>query len=285
MRLLFQKCLRSSTRSIRNGKISAEAVLLTTDVELVARIVIAQDTFLIEKAEWESLRSGSHYMPNGDTATQLTGSQAYFGVAASLARAFPDEKQRHQRALFAECIKAVIQSECYLFLHRGYADKKTYQEDWDSSHPNSCRYYSHLDLVERRWFGYIGDETRSRSLFHRNKNVAVWLSDAGDLQTTASFLDSFHELGIQAECTADGQILDFNGCFLRAPDSICFGTTDLLAALPGRNIHGITRKELNRCLGGSEGCSHLLDLGQDLLNELKNQSICLTEPNHKGYNN
>lgn len=267
--MLFQKSLRSSTRSADHGKISAEAVLLSTDAEMVARIVVANDTFVIEKAEWESLRSGSHYLPSAGTASQLIGNQAYFGVAASLARAFPDEKNVAQRTLFSECSKAVIQSECYLYPQRGFADKQAYQADWDVSHPDSCRYYSHLDIVRRRWFGYIGEEPRTGSLFHRHKNVAIWLSDTGMLQSTGSFLDSFHELGIQATCEAEGRIVAMNGSFLRAPDSICFGTAALLASLSGRNIREITRKDMNRSVGGSDGCAHLLDLGQEMLVDLQ----------------
>lgn len=269
MKVLFQKSLRSSTRNIGNGKIEAEAVLLSTDAEVAARIVVANDTFVIEHAEWESLRSGSHYLHCGDSVAQLTGNQAYFGVAASLARAFPNERNVVQRALFSECIKAVIQSECYCYPQRGFADKQTYQANWDVSHPDSCRYYSHLDLVDRRWFEYIGEEPRTGSLFHRHKNVAIWLSDTGTLQATGSFLDSFHELGIQATCEAEGRIVAMNGSFLRAPDSICFGTVALLASLSGRNIREITRKEMNRSVGGSEGCAHLLDLGQEMLTDLQ----------------
>jgi hypothetical protein len=268
MKLLFQKSLHSSAQILENGKIEAKAVLLSTDIEMAARIVAAHDSFLIEQAEWESLRSGSHYVSDAGEAAALVGAQAYFGVASSLARAFPGEDSGPQRALFAECIKAVIQSECYLYPQRGFPDPQAYQADWDAAHPNSCRYYSHLDIVLRRWFSYIGDEARTGSLFHRHKNIAVWRSDSGGLQATGSFLDSFHELGIHAECAADGKIIAFNGCFLRAPDSICFGTAAILAGLCGRNIHEISRKDLNRLLGGSEGCAHLLDLGQELLTDL-----------------
>jgi hypothetical protein len=169
-----------------------------------------------------------------------------------------------QSALFAECVKAVIQSECYLYPQRGFEDTRSYQAHWDISHPNSCRYYSHLDLVARRWFGYIGEEPRTRNLFHRHKNVAVW-QGADLLQATGSFLDSFHELGIQVQCDSEGRIFVINGGFLRAPDSICFDTTDALARFVGCDLQGMTRKELVQRIGGQEGCVHLLDLVQDVL--------------------
>ncbi|MBP2665409.1 MAG: hypothetical protein H6Q76_389 [Firmicutes bacterium] len=268
MKLLFQQSLRSSTRSVGDGRIEAEAVLLSTDAEMVARITVTQDTFLIEKAERESLRSGSLYVSSVGGAN-LIGKPAYFGVAASLTRAFPDAKDAIERSVFAECIKALIQSECYLFRERGFADKQAYQKNWDISHPNSCRYYSHLDLVSRRWFEYIGDEPRKQNLFNRHKSIAIWQSERGTLEGRGTFLDSFHELGIQAQCEADGTIVGFTGSFLRAPDSICFGTAELLTSLSGRNLGEFTRKEMNRCAGGPEGCAHLLDLGQDLLATLQ----------------
>ena len=254
---------------MKNGKIAAEAVLLSTDTEMTARIVAANDTFMIEQAEWESLRSDSHYGPNGGEPTELIGAKAYFGVASSLARAFPGKDAGPQRILFAECIKAVIQSECYLYRQRGFPDKQEYQNDWDATHPNSCRYYSHLDIVARRWFDHIGEEPREGTLFHRHKNIALWRSGLGGLRATASFLDSFHELGIQAECSVNGQVLAFDACFLRAPDSICFGTAALSTIFIGQNIREITRKDLSRQLGGREGCAHLLDLGQGLLIDLQ----------------
>ena len=269
MKLLFQKSLRSGARKISPEKTSAEAVLLSTDLEMTASIVVANDTLVIEKAEWESLRSGSHYVSCGQVVPQLHGAQAYFGVAAALARAFPDDVHANQRALFAECIKAVIQSECYLYQQRGFTDSPAYQADWDASHPNSCRYYSHLERVERRWFGYIGDEPRDGNLFHRHKNIAIWHTDQGALQSTGSFLDSFHELGVQALCEADGRIVALNGGFLRAPDLICFGTKVLLTGFVGRNVREVTRKEMNRCVGGPEGCAHLLDLTQELFADLQ----------------
>ena len=269
MKLLFQKSLRSSARNLGNGKIAAETALLSTDSEMAARIVVAADSFIIEQAEWESLRSGSHYVTVGHKIEALVGVQAYFGVAAALARAFSGQEAGPQRALFAECIKAVIQSECYVYQKRGFSDSKVFQEDWDMNHPNSCRYYSHLDQVARRWFDYIEEEPRTESLFHRHKTISVWISELNVLHTTASFLDSFHELGLQASCDTAGNILAFNGSFLRAPDAICFGTARLPANLIGRNLREISRKELNRELGGSEGCAHLLDLGQELLLDLQ----------------
>ena len=268
MKLLFQQSLRSSTRSVGGGRIEAEAVLLSTDAEMVARITVTQDTFLIEKAERESLRSGSLYVSSVGGAN-LIGKPAYFGVAASLTRAFPDAKDAIERSVFAECIKALIQSECYLFRERGFADKQAYQKNWDISHPNSCRYYSHLDRVSRRWFEYIGDEPRKQNLFNRHKSIAIWQSERGTLEGRGTFLDSFHELGIQAQCEADGTIVGFTGSFLRAPDSICFGTAEMVTSLAGRNLNEFTRKEMNRCAGGPEGCAHLLDLGQDLLATLQ----------------
>ena len=268
MKLLFQRSLRSCTRSIGEGKIMAEAVLLSTDCEIVARLTVAADTFLIEQAEWEQLRLGAEYAPVGATVPSLFGVEAYFGVAPALTRAFPDAEQDVVRELFAECVKAVLQSETYLYVKRGFADGQAYQDNWDVSHPNSCRYYSHLDKVKSRWFDHIGPQPRNQNLFHRHKNVAVWRSAAGLLQATGSFLDSFHEVGVMAECELSGEIKDFAATFMRAPDQICFGTALLVKSLIGQNIRQLTRRDINRCAGGAEGCAHLLDIGRDTMVEL-----------------
>lgn len=71
MKLLFQKSLHSSAQILGNGKIEAKAVLLSTDIEMAARIVAAHDSFLIEQAEWESLRSGSHSVSDAGEASAL----------------------------------------------------------------------------------------------------------------------------------------------------------------------------------------------------------------------
>ncbi len=246
----------------------AEAVLLSTDCEIVARLTAAADTFLIEQAEWEQLRQGAEYAPVGATVPSLLGVEAYFGVAAALTRAFPDPAQEFVREMFAECVKAVLQSETYLYSQRGFDDSRAYQDNWDISHPNSCRYYSHLDTVQSRWFDHIGPQPRTQNLFHRHKNVAVWGSAAGLLHATGSFLDSFHEVGIVAECELSGEIKTFAATFMRAPDQICFGTALLVQDLTGKNIRQLTRRDINLCAGGAEGCAHLLDIGRDTVAEL-----------------
>lgn len=269
MRLLYQTSLRSGTRNLGDGKIAAEAVLLSTDAEMAARLVVAADSLSIEHAEWESLRSDSHYVSVSESVPSLLGKQAYFGIAPALTQAFPGERRRVPRSLFVECVKAVIQSECYLYRQRGFSGTAEYQAFWDRSHPGSCRYYSHLDRVSRRWFGYIGEEARTGHLFHRNKCVSVWQSASATLQGSGMFQDSFHELGAQAECASDGTIRFLQGNFLRAPDPVCFGTQLLLQSLLPCKLLDLDRKKLQTGLGGPEGCAHLLDLCQDLLLEMQ----------------
>lgn len=269
MSLLFQRSLRSSTRLLNPDKIAAEAVLLSSGREMVGRLVVAADTFIIEHAELESLRIGTDYQSQFSAVPALLGTEAYFGASPALLRAFPDRSQLVQRELMTECVKAVLQTETYLYHKRGFADSQVYQDNWDQAHPNICRYYSHLDIVGQRWFDHIGPEIRERNLFHRHKNVAVWQPTPATLQATGSFLDSFHELGVVAEIKLTGQITAFDGNFLRAPDRICFGTSELLSSLVGRNVRLLTRRDMNRCAGGGEGCAHLLDISREVIRELQ----------------
>jgi hypothetical protein len=270
MQLLFQRSLRSNTRISQSDKIVAEAVLLSSDTEMVARLVAAADTFLIEQAKWEILRQGAAYAPQSATVPALLGVEAYFGIAPALLRAFPDKSLDVQRDLFVECIKAILQSETYLYTKRGFIDGQAYQDNWDISHPNSCRYYSHLDIVENRWLDHIGLEPRASNIFHRHKNIAVWQISPEIIQATGSFLDSFHEIGVAIACEKTGRIVSFEGKFLRAPDKLCFGTATLGENLVGKNVRELSRGEMNRCVGGAEGCAHLLDIGRDTVSELHN---------------
>lgn len=276
MKLVFQRSLCSSTQLVDSGLLLVEAMLLTSATEMTARMTVAKDSFQIQTATWERLREGDDFSPCGMPVPLLQGTEAYFGAAPALARAFPHPDQETQRELFAECVKAVLQSETYIYRDRGFSDAESYQRQWELEHPNSCRYYSHLDLVKQRWFDHIGPAVREKVLFQRQKKVSVWQSETGQIQMTGAFLDSFHELGCLLQAEANGEIRSVSAGFLRAPDSICFGTSALTDYLVGKNFRELTRRDLNRSLGGAEGCVHLLDLGREMLTELKNFEKHLT---------
>ena len=70
------------------------------------------------------------------------------------------------------------------------------------------------------------------------------------------------------DCGATGIIERFDATFLRAPDRICFGTAELVQDLIGKNVKQLSRRDINRCAGGGEGCAHLLDISRDTLAEL-----------------
>ena len=263
MGLLYQKSIRCSVRRQDDGKCVSESVLLATDGEMTARIVFAAEDFRICQAESEVLRTGTCYQAGRQTISGLIGAEAYFGVSEALKRAFPSSGQTLERSLFAECVKGAIQSETYLYKLRGFPDFTAYQAKWELTHPNSCRYYSNLDTVERHWSEYIGDAVRKTDLFSRHKNVSVWRLENGRLRASGSFLDSFHELGIMVELEAEGIITCFDAGFVRAPGRICFESAKQARPFVGQNIDKLTRSFINQGLGGGAGCAHLLDIAQE----------------------
>jgi hypothetical protein len=268
MELLFQDQMSCTVRRLDSGKLQSEAVRLSTLEETVGRLVTDTEKFRIENAEWEEYRRGKSYQTILHAVPELKGVEAYFGIAPALARAFPKGELQPLRALFAECVKGIIQAETYLYTQRGYPDSSVYQDYWDRTHPGTCLYYSNLDKVDRRWFDYVGDATRTTHLFQRMKSVSVWRGTTGGLFATGSFLDSFHELGMMIECSADGKVTASTGNFLRAPGQICFENSAKADSIVGLSLKDAGKSVIGKHFGGGEGCAHMVDITSDMISAL-----------------
>jgi hypothetical protein len=245
--------------------IIARSSLVSSKVEMVGLITATTD-FIVKTADWEIYRSPASKLNGGDQATPLIGAEAYLGAAAAL-KAVGQAAGRLPQAILAECVKGIIQAETYLFTERGFASAKEYEDSWQDSYAGSCRLYTNAHRKTVKWHEHVADRKWGNRLFTRFKTAALCQAAAGVI-VNGAFSDSFHELGISFNMK-EGIILDCTGGFVRAPDPICCENRDHLGVLNGLAVEQLTKRELGKYCGGSEGCSHLVDLLGHMITTIK----------------
>jgi hypothetical protein len=265
---IFQKSWFCSISSLDDSELLAETTLMGTDIEALGRLVIDRYSFIIRDAYWEVNRSpGGMY--NGSGILQgLNGVTAYFNSGGDLRREAGDIAGGLAREMMAECIRGVIQAETFLYRERGYPTPEAYGDYWEKSYLNSCRYYSNLHRICRRWSDYVGGYYTGEKLYARFKNCSI-LKASGGYGAAGIFNDSFHEMGICVNLNDQGVVLDCQGNFLRAPDPVCFENDAHLETLKGAVLSGFDKKEVITKIGGPFGCDHLADLVYDLAKGLR----------------
>lgn len=263
MRALYHQFYSSSVRREKN-ELLAESFFLSTRGEAVGSLRVDVSSFKIGEARWDIYRSPDGRLNGGRSLPEIEGMVAYFEDVRQILRTVGDQGGGLPRELIAECIKAIIQAETYVFRERGFSTTRDYDEHWNRMYLNGCRYYSHLDRVTLSWFDYVGDPGRQGCLFNRCKSCAVHRMLDGTMVASGSFSDTFHELGVSLLLTGSGVVTAVSGNFLRPPDPVCVECEQRLMGLPGKNLARLGRKETAAMLGGAEGCLHLLDLVNDL---------------------
>lgn len=98
-------------------------------------------------------------------------------------------------------------------------------------------------------------------IFNRYKSCHVEEIDDRTLKVVSSMCDSFHEITVILTVSMpEGIIKEVRGDFVRLPDEMCKETAVLLAKLQGVTLGKGIFKIASRLLGGSNGCTHLVDL-------------------------
>ncbi len=269
MEFIFQRNWFSSVKRLGCQQLLAEANLIGTETEAEGRLVIDKSTFAIEEAGWEVSRSPGGCLNGGGDVPELIGATAYFNVGGDLRRAVGNKAGGLARELLAECTRGIIQAETFLYVERGFGTPESYGNYWETEFLNSCRYYSNLERISRRWSEYVGGYSPGESLYKRAKNCSVFTSDQRVI-TSGVFSDSFHEFNVWLELNREGSLTKCSGSFLRAPDQVCFENQELLLQLRGIALSGLSKKQIAGIIGGSGGCDHLVDLVNDLARVLEN---------------
>ena len=268
MEYVFQKCWFSSVTALDGGELLAETSLVGTDIEASGRLVVEKSTFIVVDAGWEVIRSPGGRLNGSGVLPGMKGVTAYFNSGGDLRREAGDIAGGLVREMLAECVRGIIQAETFLYRERGYLTPEAYGEYWEKASLNSCRYYSNLHRISRRWSEYVSSYCTGKKLFNRFKNCSI-IKSVGGFAAAGIFSDSFHEMGITVELNNQGMVLDCRGNFLRAPDPVCFENAALLERLKGTFLSGFNKKEVISKIGGPLGCDHLADLIYDLVKGLR----------------
>ncbi len=263
MKLIYGRSWYGYVKGISPENILAETFLNGTEIEAAGRLTVNIKTFVIKEAVWEVYRSPGNKFNGCKAVPALKGATAYFNIGKDLRRAVGDEAGGLAGEMLAECIRGIIQAETFLYRERGFQTSDDYGRYWERHYLNSCRYYSNLDRVTRKWSEYVSNYWRGASFFNRSKNCSVFSKPDG-LKVTGNLSDSFHEMGAVIDVDAEGRVTGCRGGFLRAPDRVCFESGSLLQDLKGIILPHCGKKQIGKVIGGGQGCDHLVDLVSDM---------------------
>lgn len=250
-------------RSNAAGMLDAQTVYRGTDCEAAALLQVEAASLKITGATWES------YTPVAEAITinGLAGVEAYFGCGPDLKRALSGPGE-FARSLFAETVRGIIQAETFLLAERGFNSPADYGRYWEEFYAGTCRYYSHLNRVKRKWDEYACSD-RKTNLFNRFKAQSIYRDGRGGCRAVGLLSDSFHELGVELLMDENMVITAVDGALLRAPDEVCSEATQFLGRLVGTGVAHPRKKDLAVLLGAGEGCVHLIDLVHDAMESVK----------------
>ncbi len=254
---IFHSNTCSKVTRISEKELLAECVVLNTEMEAAAWIIADVNSFAINKAGWAVYRSPQgrlyHEIP------ELAGIEAYLDAGGPVKKALAGEPDL-ARELFNECVRGIVQAETFLIKERGYADEAAYTALWDVMYLNSCYHFSHLDEREELWMDYVGYSERPYNLFNRIHNVTIHREEDNNYFIPATFIDSFHELGVRLWIAPDGLVSKAEADFTRCPDITCRRITANIQKIVGIKLPGQSKKDLASLVGGPQGCNHMADI-------------------------
>lgn len=244
------------------GSMFGRTAFLSTELECAASLRVNIRSFHIEKARWEVYRGPGG--PLSRDIPELAGVEAYLGSGNSLRQAVLKDCGGKALSLISETVRGIIQAETFVYRERGYQDAKSYDDYWEKMYIDTCRYYSNLDRISRRWEDHVSSQKRCNNLFNRFKGISV--AEDGDMYSAAASLsDSFHEVGINLALEKESGAVTAVDCrLLRAPDPVCFESGCFGQNLLGQKLPSMSKKEIAGALTGSQGCVHIIDLCSDL---------------------
>ncbi|MEW6182287.1 MAG: DUF2889 domain-containing protein [Bacillota bacterium] len=269
MRPVFHQKRVTSVHNL-GQTVLVQTILLSTGSEIIAQLWVDPKSFQTVHARWEVLRAGEGLSTVSEEVPSLKGCVAYFGCGRAFRKALV-EYPPVAAELFLGNVGALIQAETFLVSERGHPSMDAYVDYWKQFYAGSCRYYSHLDEVQRSWEEYVSARRPGTNLFNRIKTIAIDDCDNG-LLFRASLSDSFHEMALSFRFDPAGEtICDALGDIVRAPDQVCPGAAAFIGRLNGFKPHGALRDKISKILGEGQGCVHLIELAWEAV-ELLNDS-------------
>ncbi|MEW5920603.1 MAG: DUF2889 domain-containing protein [Bacillota bacterium] len=268
MHCLLQRNWHLSVR-METKKLLSEVTYCGTDGEYCARLLVQPQSFLVLNAQWEVYRTPEGAVDKIMELPQLCGLEVYFNSGPALREALSTLQDSYAASLFADAVRAVIQSETFLYRERGFHSTAAYDEYWNTNFLNSCRFYSNLDRVSCKWYDHVGIDHRSGNLFNRMKSQFLY-STANGYRLNGHLNDSFHGVFSELELAGDGStVIKARGDLLRAPDAVCQESVLYMQELEGKSLGGLKKRDMAELLGSHEGCVHLFETVFDSMETLK----------------
>ncbi|MTI84499.1 MAG: DUF2889 domain-containing protein [Firmicutes bacterium] len=240
-----------------------------SNYEMTASMLVNAKSFIVTDALLEYGRVQGEKRNMVQRLEGLEGMEAYFGCGPELRQGLKDVNDSVAISLFGENVRGIIQAETFLLSERGYASLEAYSKHWDKFYTDSCRYYSNLKHVKHSWSDYVGNDKRENIIFTRFKNQQLYRLNSGEYLVSGSLSDSFHEINVVLSLNGSGtRVIAAKSSFLRVPDAICRESVDYLRRLEGKDLIGLSKKEIAELLGKSQGCVHLIDIVHDAVTTL-----------------
>lgn len=105
-------------------------------------------------------------------------------------------------------------------------------------------------------------------MYRRRKSTLIRETGRG-WETEVYLLDPFHEMRLLIEYSSeDLRILDASARMMRFPYPSCEGAVSSVKRLKGVLLKENPYRELERLIGGEEGCTHLWNMAQESFDTL-----------------
>lgn len=252
--ILQRHWLTTVRRVVPGNFLEARTVYCGTDCEVGALLKVDAVSFTVVEAIWENY---SPPVANMDIPS-LRGIKAYFDCGPALKEALAG-LGAFPRAIFADTVRGVIQAETFLYNERGFASAEEYSNYWEKFYAGSCRYYSNLHRISRKWYEYVS-HMRISNLFNRFKAQAIYRETNGNYRVCSQLSDSFHELNVEIILNEDLVTTECRGTLLRVPDPVCREAAVFLGQMVGQQAGVQSKKQIAGLLGQGDGCVHLIDM-------------------------
>jgi len=259
MQVTFNATKNLQVTRTGDNELLIETTLLTTDMEAAGWITTDIKGLIIKDCRYAIYRT-----TQGETGVfkvpDLIGVEAYLNAGADLKRVLGGVGMEIAYDLISECVRGAVQGETFFYQERGFASPDDYEAYWETLYADSCLYYSNVEQhPDQTWLEYVGDVQRSHNLFNRSKNVTLRQVDEGRV-INAYYIDTFHELGLKLSLDVQGRVTEAIGNFLRAPHKKCWENSVLPEKFIGGHLSSMQKRDIAILAGGSQGCSHMVDL-------------------------
>ncbi len=259
-----------NTVNIEGDKIVSNTVVIEKHWEGQGTLFMDIKTFKIEKALYELHIKGENPCNICEEIPELKGLSGYMDGKKDMNVLTEKPNGDKLKYMFLQCINGMIQAETYVYKERGFQAPDEYNKYWDKLEENGCRMYSNVDPSDLPWMEYAGPLSRKINLFNRFKRATLIKKENGDINISASFTDSYHELIV--ELALIGQDMVVENCdiqFVRAPGVACFHNSVHGQHFVGRKMKHLNKRDLIESFGKSQGCYHIVDVMLDVYRKLQ----------------